>query len=79
MEVDLIPPMAEFSDCLAHASSVAAHPLQFPLLRLGLYPGRRRYRHNFDTLYSFHEGPAPPSLFLPTASVRTPSPFTCAS
>ena len=62
MEVDIIPPMAAFMDCLAHASSVAAHPLQYPLMRLGLYPGRRRYRRNFDTLYKFHKGASRPPL-----------------
>ena len=61
MEVDIIPPMAVFTDCLAHASSVAAHPLQFSLLCLGLYPGRRRYRRNFETLYNFHKGTHAPS------------------
>lgn len=57
LEVDMTPPMAAFSDCLAHASSIAAHPAMLPLMRCGLYPGRRRYRRNFDTLYAFHEGP----------------------
>eukprot|EP00892_Ulva_mutabilis_P010425 jgi/Ulvmu1/7755/UM039_0063.1 len=54
LEVDMTPPMAEFADCLAHASSVSAHPIMLRLLRLGLSPGRRRFRHNFATLYAFH-------------------------
>eukprot|EP00892_Ulva_mutabilis_P010423 jgi/Ulvmu1/7753/UM039_0061.1 len=54
LEVDMTPPVAVVANCLAHASSVAAHPLQYPLLRLGIYPGRRRMRRNFDTLYAFH-------------------------
>ena len=60
-EVDVIPPMAAMSDSLAHVNSVAAHPNQLRLLRLGLYPGRDRFQRNFDALYAFNQG-APLSL-----------------
>eukprot|EP00892_Ulva_mutabilis_P006221 jgi/Ulvmu1/3971/UM181_0005.1 len=52
--VDARPPIAALHDTLDHSSATAAHPLMFPLLRLGLYPGFRRYRRNWDALYNFH-------------------------
>eukprot|EP00892_Ulva_mutabilis_P006220 jgi/Ulvmu1/3970/UM181_0004.1 len=53
--VDAKPPVV-LEDTLEHASATSAHPLMFPLLRLGLYPGFRRYRRNWDALYNFHCG-----------------------
>ena len=56
LEVDIMPRMDVIADALDHANTVAAHPLQFRLLRRGLTPGYRRYRRNFDHLYEFHKG-----------------------
>eukprot|EP00892_Ulva_mutabilis_P010420 jgi/Ulvmu1/7750/UM039_0058.1 len=54
--VDARPPLAALHDTLDHSSATSAHPLMFPLLRLGLYPGLRRYRRNWDALYNFQCG-----------------------
>ena len=58
----MMPPLKEFNSVMSHANTVSAHPAQFALLKRGLYPGYRQFRHNFDVLYKFHCGaPLSPS------------------
>ena len=55
----MMPPLKEFNDVMTHANAVSAHPAQFALLKRRLYPGYRKFRHNFDVLYQFHCGALP--------------------
>eukprot|EP00892_Ulva_mutabilis_P006218 jgi/Ulvmu1/3969/UM181_0003.1 len=54
LKVDRVLPAAAMHDVLQQIEEVAAHPVQYALLRRRLYPGYRRYRRNFKTLYKFN-------------------------
>ena len=42
--------MHTFKDSLLHMAHVINNPLAFQLLKCGLLPGHRRYRHNFESM-----------------------------
>ena len=56
LEVDLVLPAKIMHDIMEQIEEVGAHPLQYHLLKRGLYPGHRRYRQNFEALYKFNCG-----------------------
>lgn len=72
MEVDRIPPLDAIGPLMRQANAASAHPALFALLKSGLHPGSRRYRRNFNALYTFNCGA---SRSHPTRWICRAAPF----